>query len=306
MNALDKLNEITKAKRSQARKDRIEFIRYVDPKRSAKLRYCGNWIQLREWIEHAETKVIGARLCSQKLLCEVCAVRRQAGMAANARPKIDTLLEACPDLQAFMITLTMKTNEDLLERYNRHAEAWRKMQKDIVRARNDPRRKMPEMGKVLGLIRSIEIKRGKGDETHWNVHSHGLGFMRETIDEFKLSEEWFNYTGDSMIVDVRPVHAKAGDEDADPIGSAICEVLKYPLKFAGLLPADAWEAHCKLAGRRMTDSSGWLRGISAGDIRKDPGAEEMTGAYRDFIASWVEDSESFNLQLVGDSDLIPY
>lgn len=306
MNATDKLNEITKAKRSQARKDRVEYIRYLDNRKSMKLRYCGDWVKLRDWYEIGETKVIGARLCSLKLLCEICAVRRQAGLAASARGKINTLVEACPDLQPVMITLTLKHGPDLRERYDSLALAWRRMRKDISLAKANPRRKMPELGKVLGMIRAIEIKRGKGDSSLWNVHSHAIGFIREWIDVERLSREWQRYTGDSMIVDVRRVHAKEGDEDSDPIGAALCEVLKYPLKFAGLSPSDAWEAHTKLLGRRMTDSSGWLRGISAGDLTKDPGIEEMTGQFRDFVASWIDEAEAFHIEDYSYFDDIPY
>ena len=55
----------------------------------------------------------------------------------------------------------------------------------------------------------------------------------EAPDAHQLSREWKALTGDSFIVDVRPMH---GEIDG------FLETFKYALKFSDLPLADNWEA----------------------------------------------------------------
>lgn len=150
-----------------------------------------------------------------------------------------------------------------------------------------------EMNKVLGQIRSFEVKRAKGIQSHWNVHQHAFILAKEDLDQWQISEEWKRFSKDSFIVDVTPITAK--NSESDPVESGLLEVIKYPLKFAGLTPEDAWLAHETLKGRRMTDTLGICRGINPGEITHDDGIEEMSGPFKDFIARWNWERESFDL-----------
>lgn len=317
MSVSDKLNQIAKIRRSQAAKDRVAFgyalaegaadlpreerddLRKISIKTN-KLRFCGSWINLREFINTGEAKILNALLCKLPFLCEVCAVRRQAKQFAATKPKVEQVMAERPDLIPVMITRTIKSGPNL-KRQADHFRTSRTKMLDAVRkaksSKSNNKRQL-EMGKVLGQVRSFEVKRAKGNADHWHFHEHIFGLLGDWIDQEKLSREWLEVTGDSFVVDVRKIYAKEGDESADPVGSALAEVLKYPLKFEGLSPADAWHAHFVLGGSRMTDCLGLLRGIKPGELETDDPLADETGPYRDFIAHWVESREAFTLSTV--------
>lgn len=317
MSVSDKLNQIAKIRRSQATKDRVSFgyalaegaadlpredrdkLRKISIKAN-KLRFCGSWIHLREFINTGEAKILNALLCKLPFLCEVCAVRRQAKQFAATLPKVQHVMASRPDLIPIMITRTIKSGPDLLFQADHFRKSREKMRKNVDRFKSAKCRnnRRPELAKVLGQVRSFEVKRPKGNADHWHFHEHAFCLVADWIDQEKLAEQWWEVTGDSFIVDVRRIHAKEGDESADPVGSALVEVLKYPLKFEGLSPADAWHVHQVLGGSRMTDCLGLLRGIKAGELETDDPLEDETGPYRDFLARWIESRQGFALETV--------
>jgi hypothetical protein len=69
-----------------------------------------------------------------------------------------------------------------------------------------------------------------------------------------LSSEWHNITGDSFMVDVRPI------DELDPV-SGFIEVFKYAVKFSSQSPADTVHAFLTLRGKRLLASSGCFRGV---------------------------------------------
>ena len=73
-------------------------------------------------------------------------------------------------------------------------------------------------------------------------------------DQLALAAEWKNITGDSHIVDVRPI-----SED-DPV-SGFIEVFKYAVKFSDQPPEDTVHAWLTLAGKRLLGSAGCFRGV---------------------------------------------
>lgn len=317
MSVSDKLNQIAKIRRSQATKERVSYgyamaeapddvpraerdrLRKIAIKAN-KLRFCGSWVHLREFLNTGEGKILNANLCKLPFLCEVCAVRRQAKQFAASITKVQKVMAEHPDLIPVMITRTIKSGPDLQRQADHFRSSRAKMCVAVRRTKSAKSRntRQLEMGKVLGQIRSFEVKRSAGDANHWNFHEHLFGLLSCYIVQDKMSDEWFEVTGDSFIVDVRKIHAKEGDENADPVGSALAEVLKYPLKFAGLTPADAWHAHNVLSGSRMTDCLGLLRGVQTGELETDEPLEDETGPYRDFIARWIESREAFALDTV--------
>jgi hypothetical protein len=72
-------------------------------------------------------------------------------------------------------------------------------------------------------------------------------------DAFELAREWKEITGDSFIVDVRPIE---GDQV-----EGFMEVFKYAVKFSDQPVEDTWHAYETLAGRRLIASSGAFRGV---------------------------------------------
>ena len=296
MNISDKINEITKIKRSQQILDFIQHVAKEDFDKAIRLYCCGSWLALRHFHEQDEAKVVNAILCKLTFLCPVCAIRRQAKLFAAAVPKVQTINEENPELKMVMITLTTKTNSSLEKGMEHLRTSYRKMSEASRRVSSDSSKNQTalELNKVRGMIRSFEIKRSKGDETKWNCHLHAFAFIEKWIDVEKLSAEWSHYTGDSFIVDVRQVEKK--NEDSDPILSGLSEVIKYPLKFAGLSPQDAWHAHSVLKGARMTDWTGLFRGMRTGVPETDLDIENPSGPYSDFIAQWSYEFEKFDLR----------
>lgn len=273
----------------------MEFLEQVDSVKANKLRWCGTWLTLRHWPEANETKVINAQLCKQSFLCEVCAVRRQAKAYAAAVPKVKALLEERPELKPVMVTYGIKTGPDLDTQFTHFAESRKKYMAAVRRGKSAKNRNSDlEFGKIAGQIRAFEVKRAKGNAEHWNVHNHVFCLVEGELDQHKISQEWKYFSKDSFIVDVTPITPKT--EDADPVESGLLEVVKYPLKFEGLTPEDAWEAHQILGGRRMMDCLGDLRGVQVGPLETDAGVEEISGAYLDFIASWNWGREAFDVE----------
>jgi hypothetical protein len=97
---------------------------------------------------------------------------------------------------------------------------------------------------------------------------HAVWLCYTPPDPFKLSEEWRQLTGDSYIVDVRPI------DMADPIGG-FCEVFKYALKFSDLPDQERLTAYRTLKGKRLQDSFGDLRGLDVEPSDQDELLEEL-------------------------------
>jgi len=77
-----------------------------------------------------------------------------------------------------------------------------------------------------------------------------------------LSTDWHDITGDSFVVDVRPL--------SDPVDGFL-EVCKYALKFSDLSPSDLFHAYKILSGVRLIDSHGLMRGVQIpDDLRDEP------------------------------------
>jgi len=301
MNASDKINQIAKIRRSQDTKERIAHgYGLGEDVKANKLQYCGSWLYLREFLNTGESKVINALLCKLSHLCEVCAVRRQAKQFAATVPKVQSVMSENPDLFPILITRTIKSGPDLQRQADHFRTSRAKMLAAIRRTKSSKTRNAREweMAKVLGQVRSFEVKRAKNHPDHWHFHEHIFALVSEYLDQEKLASEWLDVTGDSFIVDVRKVHAK--NEDSDPIVSGLLEVIKYSLKFAGLSAADAWHAHEILSGSRMTECLGLLRGILVGALESDFPLEDESGPWRDFIARWIESKNGFALETVED------
>lgn len=316
MSASDKLNQIAKIKRSQATKERVAFGHALasaewetrDERdalisiaiKANKLRACASVVWLREFLSTGQSKMTNALLCKLPFLCEVCAVRRQAKLFAAAVPKVDFVMREDPGLVPVMITRTIKSGPDLRRQADHFRSSREKMRKAVNRSKSSKsnNKRHWEMGKVLGQIRAFEVKKAKGNEDHWHFHEHIFGLIHEWIDVEKLSAEWREVTGDSFVVHVQKCEAKPGVEGSTPANSGLVEVIKYPLKFAGLRACDAWHAYSVLSGSRMAECLGLLRGVKVGHLEEDEPLEDESGPYVDFVCHWLESRESYRISTV--------
>lgn len=221
---------------------------------------CGNYAVFRDYFTIGQTRLARFCTCKKHLICPLCAIRRGAKALRVYLAKVDALMASDALLRPYLVTLTVKNGPDLGERY-RHL-AWN------LRAYHKRRMGQRQNGEVLkakSAVWTFEFtNRGKG----YHPHVHAVWLCHTAPDPFKLSEEWRQLTGDSYIVDVRPV------DMTDPVG-AFCEVFKYALKFSDLGDIERLTAYKTLKGKRLLGSFGELRGLDVEPSDQDELLEEL-------------------------------
>jgi hypothetical protein len=208
---------------------------------------CGEYLVFRHYFTVDQVRLHAARLCRKHLLCPLCAIRRGAKALQAYLPRYEAVRASCGLLRPFLVTLTVKDGADLRERFNHLHDSQRELWMRKHRGRGSA------LDGVKAAVWSYEVKRGSGSGL-WHPHLHMVAMASEPPDAVELANEWHRITGDSFIVDVRPI------DELDP-ASGFLEVFKYALKFSDMEPADTVAAHGVLAGRRLVGSAGLFRGI---------------------------------------------
>jgi hypothetical protein len=214
-----------------------------------RLESCGDYLVFRHYFTVDQVKLHGARLCMQHLLCPLCAIRRGAKALKAYLDRWELIAASRPLLRPFLVTLTVKDGPDLAERFEHLHKGQRELWKRKQRGRGSV------LDGVAGAVWSYEVKRGSGSG-QWHPHLHMIALCEpgHEPDALELASEWKNITGDSHVVDVRPI-----SED-DPV-SGFIEVFKYAVKFSAQEPADTVRAFLTLRGKRLLASSGCFRGV---------------------------------------------
>jgi len=226
-------------------------------KRAKRLLSCGDYLVFRHYFTVNQVKLHGASLCMQHLLCPLCAIRRGAKALKRYVDRWEVIQAEKPALKPFLVTLTVKDGPDLLERF----EHLRKAQAELWMRKHRGRGSV--LDGVAGAVWSYEVKRGKNSGS-WHPHLHMIALAENQPDQTALSDEWHSITGDSFIVDVRPI------DQADPV-SGFIEVFKYAVKFSDQPPADTLHAFLTLRGKRLLASAGLFRGVVVpDDLMDDP------------------------------------
>jgi len=218
---------------------------------AARLATCGNWLHFRDYYTVDKIRLHAAQFCKQHLICPLCAIRRGAKTLAAYLSRWQVIHEASPHLKLYLITFTVKNGPDLEER---HAHLVRGLKRMMDRRRyfNAGTRGAPwtELCKVEGGVYTQEVTEiGNG----WHPHAHMLAACTSEPDAGALAAEWHAITGDSFIVDVRPI-------TGDPV-DGFMEVFKYAVKFADLDYAKNWHAAQVLKGKRLLASFGCFWGV---------------------------------------------
>jgi hypothetical protein len=181
------------------------------------------------------------------LLCPLCAIRRGAKALAAYLGRWEAIKAEKTALRPFLVTLTVKDGPDLAERFKHLHKGQRELWMRNHRGRGSP------LDGVAGAVWSYEAKRGAGSG-QWHPHLHMIALAETIPDQVELSNEWHNITGDSFIVDVRPI------DQADPV-TGFLEVFKYAVKFSEQPPEDTWHCFKTLSGKRLLGSAGCFRGV---------------------------------------------
>lgn len=259
-----------------------DFLREKDEHKLADaLGDCGNYAVFRDYFTIGQTRLAKFCTCKKHLICPLCAIRRGAKALRVYLGRVEALIASDASLRAYMVTLTVKNGPDIRERFDHLASSVRQYHRRRSRARQTG-----EVRKAVAGVWSYEFtNKGKG----WHPHIHAVWLCREAPDPFKLSDEWREITGDSYIVDVRPI------DMADAVGG-FCEVFKYAVKFSDLADEDRLHAYKRLKGKRLLDSFGDLRGLDVEPSDADELLEELPYIERFFYfvrgRGYVEDMEA--------------
>jgi hypothetical protein len=222
---------------------------------------CGDWLLFAHYLTIDEVRLQAAKLCCKHLLCPLCAIRRGAKALKAYLDRYEVIRALKPGLRPFLVTLTVKDGSDLAERFKHlhvsQRELWKRRQ----------RRRGSQLDQVEGAVWSYEVKRGSGSGL-WHPHLHMVALAIEQPNQVELAREWQDITGDSFIVDVRPI------EQAD-LAAGFLEVFKYALKFSDMEPADTVAAYEVLARRRLIGSAGVFRGVDVPQVLTDEPFDEL-------------------------------
>lgn len=208
---------------------------------------CGEYLAFRHYHTIDSVRLHGAMLCRKHLLCPLCAIRRGAKALSAYLQRWEAIQEQTKGLKPFLVTLTVKDGEDLNQRFIHLQRSQRELWMRKHRGRSSV------LDVVKGAVWSYEVKRGTGSGV-WHPHLHMVALCESEPSQTQLVEEWRDITGDSFIVDVRPI------DQQDPV-SGFIEVFKYAVKFSAQTPADTLHCHRVLGGRRLIGSAGLFRGV---------------------------------------------
>ena len=242
--------------RSLAMLDHLQGIKSEpSAKASASLATCGNYLHFREYFTVGKVRLHNATFCKQHLICPLCAIRRGAKSLAAYLARWEVIQEQRPDLRPYLLTLTVKNGPDLEER---HAHLTKSLRKLMTHRRHFnagvARAPWTELCKAEGGVYTQEqTNKGNG----WHPHTHMIILCASAPSQSAISAEWHRITGDSMIVDCRPI---TGGESGD-YSEGFMEVFKYAVKFSDLSLEDNWHAAQVLKGKRLLNSFGLFRGV---------------------------------------------
>lgn len=212
-----------------------------------KVHACGDYLLFRHYFTVDTVRLHAAQFCKKHLLCPLCAIRRGAKALAAYLARWEVIQAEKTALRPFLITLTVKDGNDLGERFKHLHKSQHELWKRKHRGRGSC------LDGVAGAVWSYEVKRGSGSGD-WHPHLHMIALAEVQPDQQELAKEWHQITGDSFIVDVRPISQE------DPV-SGFIEVFKYAVKFSDQEPADTVHAWQILKGKRLLASSGCFRGV---------------------------------------------
>ncbi len=249
----------------EAKNRALDIAEYIEGQGDAHLARrvsgCGEYLLFRHYFTVNEVRLHAAQFCKKHLLCPLCAIRRGAKALQAYLPRYEVVRAARADLSPFLVTLTVKDGPDLRERF-RHLM---RSQHELWKRRH--RRRGSAIDGIEAAVWSYEVKRGAGSGL-WHPHLHMVAMAAEAPDAGWLASEWADITGDSWIVDVRPI------DQTDP-ASGFLEVFKYALKFSDMGCDDTYAAFRILAARRLVGSAGLFRGIEIPEQLTDEPLDDL-------------------------------
>lgn len=237
---------------------------------------CGEWLVFRHYFTADQVRLHAASFCMKPLLCPLCAIRRGAKALEAYAARTEAIRASRPLLRAFLVTLTVRDGDDLGERHGHLRRGLSELFKRRHRGRGG------WASAVAAAVWSYESKRGSRSGL-WHPHAHMIVLAESLTVEGAgnpgpLSAEWEAITGDSFMVDVRPM------AEGQELGGFL-EVFKYALKFSDMEPADVVHAWSVLGGRRLIGSAGLYRGVVVPESMTDEPLDELP--YVELFFRWL-------------------
>ena len=227
-----------------------------------KLRHCGKGLWFRDYYTIGQHKLTGGYFCDKPLICGLCAILRGSKLLASYLARLKLVQAVEPRLRPIMVTLPIRNGEDLAERLDhlRHSVK-------TLHARRHRPNQPSVMHDIAGGFFSVEVTNiGNG----WHPHVHAIWMVDQDHEAFtdsrtwalkKLSPEWHAITGDSFIVDVRPITPIQDETGQNSYAAGFCEVFKYAVKPAELGRDLLLKAFPILSGKRLVGAFGCFFGI---------------------------------------------
>lgn len=244
----------------KAKKGALDVAEFIDAhvegqeKLHQRLSECGDYLAFRHYFTIDKVRLHGASFCMKHLLCPLCAIRRGSKALKAYLDRWEVIQAEKTALRPFLVTLTVRNGDDLAERFRHLHSGQRELWMRKHRGRGSV------LDGVVGAVWSYEVKRGQ-NSGDWHPHLHMIALAEVEPSQERLSREWHDITGDSFVVDVRPI-------TGDPV-EGFLEVFKYAVKFSDQPPADTWHAYSVLKGKRLLGSAGCFRGVDVPDDLND-------------------------------------
>ena len=254
------------ARYSKARRIALEVQSFAHEnghvKESNRLADCGNYLAFRNYYTVDQLRLQAARFCRIHLLCPLCAIRRGSKMLKAYLDRYTVVQAQHSHLKPYLVTVTVANGPDLGERFLHLRSGLRQM----GQARsNYLKGKGPwvEYAQTEGGFQSTETtNKGRG----WHPHCHMIWLCAFEPSQEAFSRQWLGWTGDSHVVDVRPL--------TDPV-SGFVEVCKYAVKASVLSPDLIFHVYQELRTRRLIDSHGLMRGVIIPESLLDDPLEDL-------------------------------
>ena len=236
--------------------DELRAIGVTKPDR---IRHCGEWLRFRHYYTVNQHKLSAGNFCDKPLICGLCAILRGSRLLASYLARLQLVQVVEPRLRPIMVTLPVRNGEDLTERLGHLRHGLK-----TLHARRHRPNQPSVMHDIAGGVFAVEVTNiGNG----WHPHTHAIWMVDQDHEAFtdsrrwslqKLSPEWHAITGDSFIVDARPI---TPTDEENPYAAGFCEVFKYAVKPAELGRCLLLEAFPILSGQRLVGSFGCFFGI---------------------------------------------
>lgn len=239
---------------------------------------CSNWMVFHHYYTVDKIRLAKGSFCKKHLMCPLCAIRRGAKSLKAYLDRYELILAENANLKPYFLTLTVSNGDDLKERIEHLTKSFKKY---MTRKRVADTRGYgyTELNKIHGGVFTYEFT--YSDKNGWHPHIHMVALCDpndlpdfpigsksgKKKQESRLSKEWLSVSGDSFIVDFRPI-------ENDPVEGFI-EVFKYALKFSDLTPAKNYEAFKLLKGKRLQGSFGLFWGVKVPESMEDDLFDEL-------------------------------